>query len=87
MSILAASPATTQPTGAIAALLATLILLAPALGIAFWVGVFRRRSINGPVRLPDTEPVWPLLVITCLGGAVWLMSQAGYGAVAAACSG
>jgi membrane protease YdiL (CAAX protease family) len=65
--------------------------LLPALGfLAFGVGgaaiakVFRKRSIEGPIRVDaQTSPI-PILLITLIGGAIWLGSQMLYGAAKAA---
>src|SRR5689334_16200171 len=52
-----------------------------AMVVARVVGVFRRHSILGPMRIADPSPLWPLLLITCVGGGSWLGAQIVYGAV------
>src|SRR6185437_2120051 len=79
MSILAAyTPNAAPSTIEIALNLAILtsIFVAP---IFVWkLGVFRRGAIRGPVRVDSATPIGPLLVVTVIGGLVWILLQVGY---------
>jgi membrane protease YdiL (CAAX protease family) len=55
------------------------LLLLLAATIAWAAGVFRRDGILGPTRLEADQPVLPLLIITVIGGLVWIGSQASFG--------
>jgi membrane protease YdiL (CAAX protease family) len=74
----AASPESITPVS----ILLLGVMLMPGILIAALTGMFRRGSINGPVRLAGDEPVWPMALVTVIGGAVWFMSQIIYGAAA-----
>jgi membrane protease YdiL (CAAX protease family) len=53
------------------------LLLAPAgLIIAWFLGVMRERSVEGPLRLEPREPLGRLWVVTCFGVFVWIMVPA-----------
>lgn len=43
--------------------------------LAWGVGVFRRRSIEGPPRLSDQKPIGPLFIVFLVGGLVWFGLQ------------
>jgi membrane protease YdiL (CAAX protease family) len=69
-------PATTQEMAQTALLAA--VMLAVAAVLAWRAGVFRRNSIDGPVRLGGDAPAAPLFVVTVVGGAVWMLVQIAY---------
>ena len=49
--------------------------IAFSLLVAWAAGVFRRRSIAGPERIPRPGPIVPLLLVTLLGATAWLLGQ------------
>jgi membrane protease YdiL (CAAX protease family) len=57
-----------------------LVYLAPfvavAAGLAAWLGVFRKRSVVGPPRLGEDEPVGGVLIGLLAGFLLWLMIPA-----------
>jgi membrane protease YdiL (CAAX protease family) len=57
-----------------------LLYLAPftalAAGLAAWLGVFRKRTVVGPPRLADDEPVGGVLIGLLAGFLLWLMIPA-----------
>ena len=64
--------------------------LLPALGLLSWsiagmaiARVFRRRSVEGPIRLDGEFSPLPILLVILIGGTVWLGSQLLYGAAKA----
>ena len=56
-----------------------LLLIVPlcvvSLGVAWWVGVFRRRSIVGPLRLSEREPLAILVLVMACTFVLWMMVQ------------
>ncbi len=77
MSILPASAQIDLPTAADAAIWG---LAAAALLIAATVGVFRRRSVEGPSRLDEREPVGTLWGIVLTALSAWVVVPALYAA-------
>jgi membrane protease YdiL (CAAX protease family) len=78
------APPTTAPTSVPASLLTAAVLLLPAVFVAGLTGVFRRGGgIDTPDRIEPQRSALPLLLVTFLGGGVWLLSQIAYGAYAA----
>src|SRR5439155_2324949 len=71
-------PATMAPAEVGQSLVAAAALLGLSLLIAWAAGVFRRRSIDGPVRVALDRSAIPLIVVTLAGGAAWLGVSAVY---------
>jgi membrane protease YdiL (CAAX protease family) len=55
--------------------IAIFVLSALAIPAAIWLGVFRPRSIDGPLRIDRRRPVWPLVLIWGAGTVIWLGVQ------------
>ncbi len=58
-------------------------LLMAAIGLAFYLRVFRRLSILGPARVPRGRPLWRLIVSLSAAVVIWLGAQTAYVAVRA----
>jgi hypothetical protein len=74
-------PATTFPAEIAPSLRAAATLIGFSLLVMAVTGVFRRRSIAGPPRLPSQKPLMPLLVVTLIGGAAWIGGQIAFALV------
>src|SRR5207253_2772418 len=44
-----------------------------AVMLAAWLGVWRRRSVVGPLRVAPDRPVWPLWVVFAGGAGGWVV--------------
>jgi len=84
MSILAAAAGTVSDSGGLSLTSGVLIgfaLLACLCG-AIATGLFRSRSVSGPLRLlPGYDPLWRLMFASSAGCFIWLASQRFYFAV------
>lgn len=68
----------TQPPGPhdqIMSLVFFAIIALVAAVLAWWVGVFRRGSINGPSRVDDNEPIGLVALLLGLGVVTWFFGQ------------
>jgi membrane protease YdiL (CAAX protease family) len=88
LHLLAVAVPVTQPTTAPASpgeqLIGSAIFVIPALIVAWLAGVFRRRSICGPVRVGPEQSLSSILLPTAIGGGAWFLAQAIYGGMRAA---
>jgi membrane protease YdiL (CAAX protease family) len=63
-----------QTPDPVSLLIAAVGFIVFSLLIAWAAGVFRRRSIDGPVRLSPDRPARPLLLVTLASGMVWMIA-------------
>ena len=86
MSILAkiATTAPTTSTEIVATAVFAAVCIVIGLTIAWGLGVFRRASVRGPVRIGGELSVLPILLVTAIAGSIWIGTQVGYATYRAA---